>query len=115
VLRLVAERPGITVREIGAQLGVDATGLYRVVNRLTVDGRIRKDGTGLHPIETAPALDASAADVTATDPETADAGASAAVAPERSGSPEGNVAAEGAAAPEPGAAETTAESAPAKE
>ena len=31
VLRLVAENPGITVRELGERLGVDATGLYRVV------------------------------------------------------------------------------------
>jgi hypothetical protein len=29
VLRLVAERPGITVRQIAEELGVDPTGLYR--------------------------------------------------------------------------------------
>src|SRR3954470_8184282 len=49
VLRLVAEVPGITVRELGERLGVDATGLYRVVARLSDDGRVRKDGTRLHP------------------------------------------------------------------
>ena len=54
VLRLVAESPGITVREIGARLGVDATGLYRVVKRLADDGRVRKQGAGLHPVEPAP-------------------------------------------------------------
>jgi hypothetical protein len=66
VLRLVRENPGITVREIGERLGVDATGLYRVVKRLTDDGRLRKDGTRLHPVEPAtasapasPAADAS--------------------------------------------------------
>src|SRR4051812_28107078 len=69
VLRLVAERPGITVREIGAQLGVDATGLYRTVNRLTADGRIRKEGTGLHPIEPGPAGTASGGGARAGVPE----------------------------------------------
>jgi hypothetical protein len=53
VLRLVGENPGITVREIGERLGVDATGLYRVVKRLADDGRVRKQGTGLHPVEPA--------------------------------------------------------------
>jgi hypothetical protein len=115
VLRLVAERPGITVREIAAQLGVDATGLYRVVNGLTADGRIRKDGTGLHPIEPAAAPTAGAADVSATGPERADTGASdAAAAAERSGSTDG-VTAEAAAAPEADGAETPAESAPANQ
>jgi Winged helix-turn-helix DNA-binding len=52
VLRLVGENPGITVREIGERLGVDATGLYRVVNQLTDEGRVRKDGTGLKPVDT---------------------------------------------------------------
>jgi hypothetical protein len=52
VLRLVGENPGITVREIGERLGVDATGLYRVVNQLTDDGRVRKDGVRLEPVAT---------------------------------------------------------------
>jgi hypothetical protein len=51
VLRLVGEHPGITVREIGERLGVDATGLYRVVNRLTDEGRVRKDGVRLQPVD----------------------------------------------------------------
>jgi hypothetical protein len=55
VLRLVGEHPGITVRELGARLGVDATGLYRVVKRLTDEGRLRKEGTRLHPAESATA------------------------------------------------------------
>ena len=55
VLRLVGENPGITVREIGERLGVDATGLYRVVNRLSDEGRVRKDGTGLQPVDSAAA------------------------------------------------------------
>jgi hypothetical protein len=51
VLRLVGENPGITVRELGERLGVDATGLYRVVNRLSDEGRVRKDGTRLQPVD----------------------------------------------------------------
>jgi hypothetical protein len=51
VLRVVTANPGITVREVGAQLGVDATGLYRVANRLTQDGSLRKDGTKLYAVE----------------------------------------------------------------
>lgn len=85
VLRLVGENPGITVREIGERLGIDATGLYRVVNRLTADGRLRKDGPRLHAIEPA----------AAADQETAE------------GSPEAGSGAEtgeGSSAPEPGAA-----------
>jgi hypothetical protein len=55
VLRLVRENPGISVREIGDRLGVDATGLYRVAKRLTDDGSVRKDGTRLYPTEAATA------------------------------------------------------------
>jgi Winged helix-turn-helix DNA-binding len=55
VLRLVRENPGITVRETGERLGVDATGLYRVVKRLSDEGRVRKDGTRLQPVGSAKA------------------------------------------------------------
>jgi DNA-binding IclR family transcriptional regulator len=51
VLRVVSEHPGISVREIGERLGVDATGLYRVTNKLTADGRLRKNGTQLYAVE----------------------------------------------------------------
>src|SRR4051812_33474190 len=54
VLRLVAERPGITVREIAEQLGIDATGLYRAVNQLVDEGHVRKDGARLQPAEASP-------------------------------------------------------------
>ena len=40
VLRLVKQRPGITVSEIAKELGVDATGLYRPVHKLEQDGAI---------------------------------------------------------------------------
>src|SRR3954469_8751240 len=64
LLAVVGEHPGITVREIGERLGVDATGLYRVVKQLTDQGRLRKEGARLHPAEpsaaTAPALESGA-------------------------------------------------------
>jgi hypothetical protein len=49
IVQLVEQRPGITVRELGTQLGVDPTGLYRPVRRLESEGRVRKDGAALHP------------------------------------------------------------------
>jgi hypothetical protein len=48
VLALVRARPGITVREIADELGVDPTSLYRFVRELTADGRLVKDGRHLH-------------------------------------------------------------------
>jgi uncharacterized membrane protein len=49
VLRLVKQRPGITVSEIAKELGVDATGLYRPVHKLEQDGAIIKRGVALTP------------------------------------------------------------------
>ena len=49
VLRLVKQRPGITVSEIAKELGVDATGLYRPVHKLERDGAIIKRGVTLQP------------------------------------------------------------------
>lgn len=49
VLRLVKQRPGITVSEIAKELGVDATGLYRPVHKLEQDGAIVKRGVTLQP------------------------------------------------------------------
>jgi MarR family len=49
VLRLVNERPGITVRQIAKELGVDPTGLYRPVHKLEQEGAISKQGAGLQP------------------------------------------------------------------
>jgi hypothetical protein len=47
LVRLVGERPGISVPEIARELNVDPTGLYAIVRRLTARGRMRKDGTKL--------------------------------------------------------------------
>jgi hypothetical protein len=50
VLRLVNERPGISVPELGKELGVDPTGLYQIVRRLEGRGAVRKDGRRLQPV-----------------------------------------------------------------
>jgi hypothetical protein len=49
VLALINERPGITVPEIGKELGVDPTGLYRIVRQLEADKAIKKEGMALRP------------------------------------------------------------------
>ena len=49
VLRLVEQRPGITVSQIAEELGIDATGLYRAVHKLEHEGAISKRGTALQP------------------------------------------------------------------
>jgi DNA-binding MarR family transcriptional regulator len=48
-MALVRERPGVTVREVGAELGVDPTSLYRIVHRLEERGELRKNGRSLEP------------------------------------------------------------------
>jgi hypothetical protein len=84
VLALVREHPGITIREIGQRLGVDPTGLYRVVTRLTDDGRLRKDGASLHPVDAATAEYVSASDAAGTSPTApTTAGETAEAAPAR--------------------------------
>ncbi|MBD0283487.1 MAG: winged helix-turn-helix transcriptional regulator, partial [Thermoleophilaceae bacterium] len=48
-LRLVNQRPGITVRQIANELGLDPTGLYRPVRKLEQEGAISKRGAALQP------------------------------------------------------------------
>lgn len=50
VLELVVGEPGISVREVVAQLGVNRTSLYPVVRQLVSDGLLHKDGRGLWPV-----------------------------------------------------------------
>jgi hypothetical protein len=50
VLEVVGVEPGISVREIVAQLGVNRTSLYPVVRQLVSDGLLYKDGPGLWPV-----------------------------------------------------------------
>jgi hypothetical protein len=52
VLEVVGVKPGISVREIVAQLGVNRTSLYPVVRQLLSDGLLYKDGPGLWPVAT---------------------------------------------------------------
>jgi hypothetical protein len=71
VLRLVGERPDITVRELAAELGVDATGLYGVVRRLHGRGQLAKDGTKLRLADTSrPAAEPAATGTGAAPSET---------------------------------------------
>lgn len=49
VAALVAGRPGISVKELGSEVGVDPTSLYRVVKQLEGDGKLTKRGRELHP------------------------------------------------------------------
>jgi MarR family protein len=49
LLEMVKARPGITVREIGSELGVDPTSLYRIVHKLEADGALQKRGRELLP------------------------------------------------------------------
>jgi hypothetical protein len=53
LVELVRGRPGITVREAGAELGVDPTSLYRVVHRLEKSGTLRKSGRALEVVTSA--------------------------------------------------------------
>jgi hypothetical protein len=47
-LKLVSDRPGITIPEIATAMGIEPNYLYRVLPRLAGEGQIRKDGTGWH-------------------------------------------------------------------
>ena len=49
VLEVVGVEPGISVRDVVAQLGVNRTSLYPVVRQLVSDGLLQKDGRGLWP------------------------------------------------------------------
>jgi hypothetical protein len=52
-LALVTAQPGITIPEIAERLGIKHNYLYRVLPGLASDGRVKKDGRGWHPVETA--------------------------------------------------------------
>jgi hypothetical protein len=47
VISLIRENPGITVPEIGRELGVEPPPLYRVVRKLQADGVVKKNGMAL--------------------------------------------------------------------
>jgi hypothetical protein len=52
-LELVRSRPGITISEIAATMGIQQNYLYRVLPALQKDGLVRKEGRGWHPVEAA--------------------------------------------------------------
>jgi hypothetical protein len=49
-LKLVADKPGITIPEIASSMGIEPNYLYRVLPRLAAEGQVRKDGTGWHAV-----------------------------------------------------------------
>jgi transposase-like protein len=51
ILELVRENPGITVRDVSKELGVDPPPIYRVVRKLQAEGVITKEGTSLRLAE----------------------------------------------------------------
>ena len=48
-LKLVSERPGITIPEIAQAMRIEPNYLYRVLPKLAAEGQVRKDGQGCHP------------------------------------------------------------------
>ena len=48
-LKLVNDRPGITIPEIAKSMGIEPNYLYRVLPKLAGEGQVRKDGQGWHP------------------------------------------------------------------
>jgi len=48
-LKLVRERPGITIPEIANAMKIEPNYLYRVLPRLASDGQVKRDGQGWHP------------------------------------------------------------------
>jgi hypothetical protein len=47
-LQLVTERPGITIPELAAAMGIKQNYLYRVMPGLAEDGKVTKSGRGWH-------------------------------------------------------------------
>jgi hypothetical protein len=49
-LRLVTERPGITIPEMAEAMGIKQNYLYRVMPGLADDGKVTKSGRGWHSV-----------------------------------------------------------------
>jgi len=47
-LQLVGERPGVTIPELAAAMGIKQNYLYRVMPGLAEDGKVTKSGRGWH-------------------------------------------------------------------
>jgi hypothetical protein len=52
-LELVRSRPGITIPELAAEMGIKQNYLYRVLPGLAAEGSVRKQGRGWHPAQAA--------------------------------------------------------------
>jgi IclR helix-turn-helix domain len=52
LLGVVSSKPGATVAEIAAEIGVQPTSLYRLVRDLASEGALTKRGRGLYPAGT---------------------------------------------------------------
>ncbi|MFL5877679.1 MAG: hypothetical protein ACJ76T_17610 [Solirubrobacteraceae bacterium] len=48
-LALVQSKPGITIPEMGKEMGITPNYLYRVLPELAKDGKVRKEGKGWAP------------------------------------------------------------------
>ena len=48
-LELVKSRPGITIPEMAAEMGIKQNYLYRVLPGLESDNKVKKSGRGWHP------------------------------------------------------------------
>ncbi|HEV2998946.1 MAG TPA: hypothetical protein VGX16_07545 [Solirubrobacteraceae bacterium] len=51
--KLVRSEPGITVTELAAKMKVHANTLYRILPNLELEGKIKRQGLGWHPTESA--------------------------------------------------------------
>lgn len=49
-VQIIGQRPGITVKEIAAELGIKPNYLYRVLPTLEKEGKVTKQGTGYMPV-----------------------------------------------------------------
>lgn len=52
-LKLVKDRPGITIPEIAESMSIKQNYLYRVMPELQKDGLVRKEGRGWHAMDAA--------------------------------------------------------------
>ena len=48
--KLVADNPGITIRELAAKMGIKQNYLYRVLPQLEAEKKVRKKDGGWHPV-----------------------------------------------------------------
>lgn len=54
-LTLIAEKPGITIPELAAAMGIGRTYFYKLLPTLEQAGSAVKRGKGWHPVEAVPA------------------------------------------------------------